>query len=257
MIRKPAKMIVLASLAVLVLTAWHVAAAKDKKEGNKPVLPPAAAAAIKKAFPKATIDEVEREREGVVLYEVELKQNGKEVEVEVSPDGQIVEVGRKVAKGDLPKAVAKTLARLAGDAKINEIEKEEIHAVVKLVKLDKPRVVYEAEFVRNGKEVEVRIAPDGKLLGTEVDDDDDDDGDDDEDEDEKEVSLDQVPAAVRATILKEAGKNKVKEIEVQTRAGKTTYEAEWVAEGKEIEIQVAADGKLLGREVEEEEDDDD
>lgn len=256
MIRKPAKIIALAGLAVLVLAAWHVAAAKAKKE-NKPVLPPAAAAAVKKAFPKATIDEVEREREGVVLYEVELKQNGKEVEVEVSPGGQIVEVGRKVAKGDLPKAVAKTLAKLAGDAKIKEIEKEEIHAVVKLVRLKKPQVVYEAEFVRNGKEVEVRIAPDGRLLGKEVEDeeDDDDDGDDDN-EHEKQISLDQVPAAVKATILKQAGGNKIKEIEVETRGGKKTYEAEWVADGKEIEIKVAADGKLLGKQVEEEDDDD-
>ena len=177
MMGKTGKTIVLASLAVLVLATWHVAAAKGKKEGkgSKPVLPPAAAAAIKKAFPKATIDEVEREKEGVVLYEVELKQDGKEVEVEVSPDGQIVEVSREIAKGDLPKAVAKTLAKLAGGAKIREIEKEEIHAVVKLVKLRKPLVVYEAEFVRNGKEVEVKIAEDGRLVGKEVEDEKDDD----------------------------------------------------------------------------------
>ncbi len=76
------------------------------------------------------------------------------------------------------------------------------------------------------------------------------------DEDEEKVSIDQVPAAVKATILKEAGGATIKEIERETKNGKTAYEAEWVADGKEIEIKVAPDGALLKREVEEEDDDD-
>lgn len=180
MIRKTGKMAVMAGMAMLVLATWHVAAAKPakRKKAGKPALPPAAAAAIRKAFPKATIDEVERETASIVLYEVELKQGRKEIEVQVSRGGQIVEIGRRVAKVDLPKAVARTLAKLAGDARIREIEREEIHAVIKFVKLKKPLVVYEAEFVRNGKEIEVRIAPDGTLLAREVEDDDDDGNDD-------------------------------------------------------------------------------
>ena len=254
MTRKPARIVVLAGVVVLVLAAWQVGAAKGKRDrkGKKAVLSPAAAAAIRKAFPGAAIDEVEREKEGVVLYEVELKRNGKEIEVELTPGGQIVEVGRKVARVDLPEAVARALAKLAGRAKVKEIEREEIHAVVKLVKLQKPRVVYEAEFVRDGKEVEVKIAENGTVLVREIEDDDD---NDDDDEDEKEISLDRVPAAVKATILKEAGKNRIKEIEVEGRGGKKIYEAEWEADGKEVEIKVASDGKLLGKEVEDEDDD--
>jgi uncharacterized membrane protein YkoI len=67
---------------------------------------------------------------------------------------------------------------------------------------------------------------------------------------EREVTLDQVPRPVKRTILKQAGKNKIREIEEVTKGGRTIYEAEWVAEGKEIDIQVAANGKLLGKEVE-------
>lgn len=74
---------------------------------------------------------------------------------------------------------------------------------------------------------------------------------------EKKVTLDQVPAAVKDTILKEAGGNKITEIEEETKDGVTTYEAEWKADGKEIEIKVAADGKLLKKEVEDDDDDDD
>jgi len=74
---------------------------------------------------------------------------------------------------------------------------------------------------------------------------------------EKDVSIDQVPAAVKATILKEAGDNTLEEIEEVSVNGKVLYyEAEWHAGGKEIEIKVAPNGKLLAREVEDDEDDD-
>jgi len=91
------------------------------------------------------------------------------------------------------------------------------------------------------------------------DDDDDEDGDDDdedEDEDEVELTLGECPDAVQATILKEAAGNTIKEIEAETENGETVYEAEWIADGKEIEIKVAADGTLLKREVEDADDDD-
>jgi uncharacterized membrane protein YkoI len=67
---------------------------------------------------------------------------------------------------------------------------------------------------------------------------------------EEAVTLDQVPAAVKATILKESAGGEIKEIEVETRGGKSFYEAEFVRDGKTIEIQVAADGTLLRDEEE-------
>ena len=75
---------------------------------------------------------------------------------------------------------------------------------------------------------------------------------------EKDVTIDQVPAAVKATILKEAGDNKIEEIEEVSRDGKVVYyEAEWKSGGKEIEIKVDPSGKLLSKEVEDDDDDDD
>lgn len=73
---------------------------------------------------------------------------------------------------------------------------------------------------------------------------------------EEKVTIGQVPAAVKATILREAKGAKIEEIEKETKKGKTVYEAEFVVDGKEIEIKVAPDGKLLSREVEEDDDDD-
>ncbi|MCK4625718.1 MAG: hypothetical protein KAV00_10435 [Phycisphaerae bacterium] len=103
--------------------------------------------------------------------------------------------------------------------------------------------------MENGKEIEVKIDANGKLLSREIEDDDE--------EDEVEVSLDKVPAAVRATILKHAGKNKIHEIEKETKRGKTIYEAEWRENGKEIEIKVAADGKLISKKIDDDDDDHD
>ena len=75
-------------------------------------------------------------------------------------------------------------------------------------------------------------------------------------ETEKDVTIDQVPAAVKATILKEAGDNKIEEIEEVSQDGKVVYyEAEWKSGGKEIEIKVDPSGKLLSKEVEDDDDD--
>jgi uncharacterized membrane protein YkoI len=70
------------------------------------------------------------------------------------------------------------------------------------------------------------------------------------DEHEETVTLEQVPAAVKTTILKESAGGEIKEIEVETERGKTFYEAEFVRNGKTIEIKVAPDGTLLETEEE-------
>ena len=75
---------------------------------------------------------------------------------------------------------------------------------------------------------------------------------------EKDVTIDQVPAAVKTTIEKEAGDNKIEEIEEVNKDGKVVYyEAEWKTGGKEIEIKVDPKGKLLSKEIEDDDDDDD
>ena len=74
---------------------------------------------------------------------------------------------------------------------------------------------------------------------------------------DEEVTIEQVPGAVKATILKEAAGAKITEIERETRGGKVVYEAEFVKDGKEIEITVAADGTLLSRQVDDDDDEDD
>jgi len=77
------------------LTTWYAEAARSARRSG-PALPPGAAATIKKTFPEAKIREVEREREGILLYEVELLHNGKEVQI--AADGTVI--GQKVEDED-------------------------------------------------------------------------------------------------------------------------------------------------------------
>ena len=75
--------------------------------------------------------------------------------------------------------------------------------------------------------------------------------------DEKEVkmTLDQVPAAVKATLLKEAGDSKIGNVDKATDNGKTIYETDIKVGGKEYEIKVAEDGTLISKKLDEDEKD--
>ena len=155
---------------------------------------------------------------------------------------------KKLTIDQVPAAVKATILKEAGKNEIKEIEEE----------IEDGQRVYGAEWVADGKEVDIKVAPDGTLLKKEVEEDKDADKEDkDEEDDDEKVTIDQVPAAVKATILKEAGENKIEEIEAEKEDGKTVYEAKWHVGGKEIEIKVGPDGTLLKKEVEEDKEEDD
>ena len=59
------------------------------------------------------------------------------------------------------------------------------------------------------------------------------------------VSIDQVPAEVRAAIERHAGGATVKEIEREVEHGKTIYSVEVTRDGRPMEFEVSADGKHI------------
>ena len=136
----------------------------------------------------------------------------------------------QVTIDQVPQAVREAILKEAGEAKIDEIEKE--------TKGDK--VTYEADWKVDGKEVEITLAENGTILAR-----------------EQEITLEQAPQAVREAILKAAGDNKIKEVSRITRGNKTLFEAEWKADGKEVEIKLAEDGTILKKQAEAEDKDDD
>jgi len=64
----------------------------------------------------------------------------------------------------------------------------------------------------------------------------------------KKINLEDCPEAVKNTIKKEAGDNKVAVVEV-TEGDRKTYEATWTTDDATVVITVAADGKLLSKDV--------
>jgi uncharacterized membrane protein YkoI len=75
----------------------------------------------------------------------------------------------------------------------------------------------------------------------------------DEKEKGERVTIDQLPAAAKATIQKETQGGKVKELMKETEGGELVYSAEIVKDGKEYEVHVGADGTVTKRGAKEEE----
>ncbi len=73
-----------------------------------------------------------------------------------------------------------------------------------------------------------------------------------EEENSVEITLDQVPAAARATLEKEAAGAKIDKVDKEMEKGKTIYEVDVPISGKNHEIKVAEDGKLISKKLDEE-----
>ena len=157
-------------IAVSVSLLCGVILAENHAKG-KTSLPAIAKNIVDALFPSATIEKVEVEEEGIKFIEVDLMQAGKECSVNVTEDGTLLSFETEISAEDLPPAVAQAIEETGGEVK--KIEQESIHAVVQLVELPEPVTVYEAKFIKDGKEYEIEIAADGKVLAVEAEDEDD------------------------------------------------------------------------------------
>jgi hypothetical protein len=64
------------------------------------------------------------------------------------------------------------------------------------------------------------------------------------------VAMNDVPAAVRATLERESAGGKVTEVEKEVKKGKTVYSADLVVNGVAWDITVAEDGTVISKEKE-------
>ncbi len=63
----------------------------------------------------------------------------------------------------------------------------------------------------------------------------------------EDLTLEQLPAAVRTTVERETTGGQITDIERDREAGKVIYEVEFTLNGKSYELDVAEDGALLER----------
>lgn len=123
---------------------------------------------------------------------------------------------------EAPAAVQEAIKKAADGAKVKQVEKV----------TDGDKVIFEAVIVKGGKSIEVEFTPEGKIILM-----------------EEEVKLADCPALVQATIKEQVGKGKINLIEKVIKDGVTYYEAEITKDGKDLEVFIALDGKVMETKV--------
>lgn len=149
-------------LATAALATLIVAAPLRADEEKVPLdkVPQAVRDAAKKRFPKAEMKEASKEVvDGKTTYEITFKENGKNIDVTLTPEGTINLIEKEVAFKDLSKAVAATLKEKYPNAKFGIIE-----AVIKVADGKETLDYYEAHITTaDKKEIEAEVLPNGKL----------------------------------------------------------------------------------------------
>ncbi|HXB72478.1 MAG TPA: hypothetical protein VNY05_29845 [Candidatus Acidoferrales bacterium] len=135
----------------------------------------------------------------------------------ISLAGAIFAAEKSLQLKDLPPAVQKTVQDTLKGGEIKNIGKE----------VEKGVSQYEVESMLKGKHRDFNVDSKGTLLVV-----------------EEETSIDSIPAAAKATILKKVGAGKLGMVETFTKLGtETIYEAAWTTKaGKKHELLVKADG---------------
>jgi hypothetical protein len=129
---------------------------------------------------------------------------------------------KKIQRADLPPAVKKTVAAETQGATIKGFSQE----------VENGQTLYEAELTVSGHSKDISIDATGALV-----------------EVEEQVSLDSLPAAVKAGLEAKAGTGKIVKVESITKHRKlVAYEAQVRTNGKKSEVQVSPEGKPLDHE---------
>lgn len=151
----------LMTMALGTLLAVIGQANAGEKELSKNQVPKAVIAAFEKAFPEAKEVEFEQEIfQGKLAYEVEYKENGKEYEFLYSAEGVLLQKEEEIDVAKLPKPVVEAIKQAYPKAKIEEAEK--------LMKPDGTLTGYEVEIKADGKEIELELDVNGKIMPIEM-----------------------------------------------------------------------------------------
>jgi hypothetical protein len=150
------------AVAALFVLAAAVRAGEEKVPLDK--LPKAVVEAVKKRFPKAELKGASKEKEGdKTAYEVSVKEAGKNVDVTLTPEGEITLIEKEIAFKDLPKAVA-----AAYEAKYPKATYKIVEEVIQVKGGKETLGYYEALLVTADKKtLEIEMTPDGKVKNVE------------------------------------------------------------------------------------------
>ena len=158
-----ARGLIVAALPMLMLAAAASRgdAKQDKQAPDIDKIPKAVMEALKSKFPKPVITKWTKETEGNdVIYDIEFKQEGRACEADIKENGTYINYEKAIARKDLPAAVTKAVEARYPKSTFKEIM--EITAVkYKKDSLEGYEIVLDTA---EKKEVEVTVAPDGKII---------------------------------------------------------------------------------------------
>jgi uncharacterized membrane protein YkoI len=124
-------------------------------------------AAIDGRFPGAELTSVEKESEnGQIVFDVELKHEGRKYEMDIKEDGTIMEIEKEIALKDVPKTITQAVQTKYADAVIKEVME-----VNKVKDKKETPIHYEVTIQTADKKTkEVIVSLDGKTVKAEGED---------------------------------------------------------------------------------------
>ena len=186
-------------------------------------LPPAAARVIQANFPDAKITGIGKERErGAWYYEVNLKDDGRRFEVEVTKEGVIGEIEARIKISDIPAGLLNVIRRRVADGRVTRVEKHERRGIArngKFVPLKEPRIMYEVKYRDrdgNRREVEVRS---NRIL--------------------------ELPETARSQLAARFPRARISEVEAEDDEGIMIYVVTLRDGQQTIEVDILGDGRIL------------
>lgn len=232
--------VLVAGVAVLGLAGglWYPAHAEEENEQIEH-LPPAVRAAIEQAAAGGRIVEIEREvKHGEVVYEVEVRKGGREMEFAVTTAGKVLgeemedddddkegddgddkdsEAGEEpIVFGDLPGGVQNTLNKTYAGIRFHDLSRE----------IEDGHTIYEAAYEEGGSKRELSLTADGQVLS-----------------EEEAIDYNTLPPAVQLTLDQEYAGAKIGDTE---RVHVTFYEVEaTLADGSKVEVKILPDGRIM------------
>lgn len=148
-----------AGMAAALLLAANAAHSQEEKVALAKVPKPVLSAA-KAHFVDSEVTGASKETEnGKLVYEVTIKHKGQNIDVTLTPEGEIILIEKEIAAKTLPASVASALQGKYPKAMYKIVEE-----IIKVEKKREKLAYYEVLLVKTDKKwLEVQVTPEGKI----------------------------------------------------------------------------------------------
>lgn len=197
-------------------------------------------------------------RDGIAIYEVAFKKEGKHTEMRFGADGKVLDTdgkpilaSGKVAFNELPAPVQQMVRSRAGRSPIEDVDRI----------VQDGKISYEVSFKQGGKQHELLVSDEGRILrdvGTAAA------GapptaaipssssppanlqpDPINISGGRKIQLSEAPGAVQRSLLERAGGTAIDDLELGVWNGQPVYQAGFKSGGQHLEVQIADDGRII------------